>query len=328
MTSEVIHFTETANEELHRLYDELQISKLVEALHSGKIPQNLQDVIIPLTTTIVDLFGTATPAIGIDPIEALKAASRDINLSRILRERGLFRLYRLLNTDDGVTGQPLWKSLTDPDTDMEFNRREDMIGWFCRSAKVSRSVVFMRMATIEKLCGLGFTLDEAYQTILTKPYAIRETLNEVAEWHNGELDFVDTDIALRLAEKFLPMQIDQVKQLVDQIESGNDRAQDELTDMMRPAIRNLVKEIATHEHTMDAMDFVRNDIAGKPEINYSWNYEKDMLIAEVIIKGRKNGTDYIKDIQNHHFFCEELINSDLRTDIIIRLPIKNRMREE
>ena len=77
-----------------------------------------------------------------------------------------------------------------------------MIGWFCKSAKVSRSVVFMRMATIEKLLGLGYELDDCYKTILTKPYAIRETLHEIAEWHHNELEYVDPEIALRLAEKY------------------------------------------------------------------------------------------------------------------------------
>ncbi len=202
MNSEVIRFTESAEEELKRLYDELQISDVVDALRNGNMPEDIQALVVPLTTTILDLFGTGTPNIGIDPINTLKQASRDINLSRILRERGLFRLFRLLNTND-EHNVPIYQSLTDPISGCYFNRREDLIGWFCSSAKVSRSVVFMRLATIEKLLGLGFELDAAYQTILTKPYAIRETLNEIAEWHHNELDYVDPEIAIRLAEKFL-----------------------------------------------------------------------------------------------------------------------------
>jgi hypothetical protein len=71
--------------------------------------------------------------------------------------------------------------------------------WFCKSARVSRSIVFQRIASIEKLTGIGFSLDDAYQIILTKPYAIRETLNEVGEWSHGELTAVAPDVAVRLA---------------------------------------------------------------------------------------------------------------------------------
>ncbi len=96
----------------------------------------------------------------------------------------------------------------------------------------------MRMATIEKLLGLGFELDDCYKTILTKPYAIRETLNEIAEWHHNELDYVDPEIALRLAEKYLTTdEQEQVRSLVDtmidqmtRIQEERDQAQDELTE--------------------------------------------------------------------------------------------------
>ena len=72
MTSQIITFTDTAEEELQRLYEELQISEVVGALRSGDIPDELQALVVPLATTILDLFGTGTPGIGIDPISTLK----------------------------------------------------------------------------------------------------------------------------------------------------------------------------------------------------------------------------------------------------------------
>jgi hypothetical protein len=111
MSSVIIQFTESPAQELSRLHDELHIGRLVEALKAGSMPDNLREVILPLTSTIIDLFGTDTPTIGVDPVAALLTASRDINLSRILRERGLFRLYRLLKTDDGC-GNQMWKVVT------------------------------------------------------------------------------------------------------------------------------------------------------------------------------------------------------------------------
>jgi hypothetical protein len=316
------------------LYEELQIGEVVSALRSGEIPDKLQTLVVPLATTILDLFGTGTPGIGIDPISTLKSASRDINLSRILRERGLFRLFRLLNTND-EHNVPIYQTLTNPDDGSYFERREDMIGWFCKSAKVSRSVVFMRMATIEKLLGLGYELDDCYKTILTKPYAIRETLNEIAEWQHNELEYVDPEIALRLAEKYYDdAKREKIGQLVETIadpkreKAERDQAQDELTDAMRPAISKLVDEVAAHQDTKDAMDFVRADIAGKPEISFSWDYERDELVCEVIVKGKKAGTEYIKDILTIRLAADQLMPVELRDELVTRLPIKNRIRDD
>ena len=334
MQAQIIQFTESAQEELKRLYDELQISDLVSALRSGRMNDDVQALVVPLTTTILDLFGTATPGIDIDPISTLKSASRDINLSRILRERGLFRLFRLLNTNDDHN-VPIYQTLTDPDTGEAFARREDMIGWFCKSAKVSRSVVFMRMATIEKLLGLGFDLDACYQTILTKPYAIRETLKEIAEWSGGELDHVEPAIALRLAEKYLPQEeIERVRsyaQLLNSDETDVEErewAQEKLNDAVRPAINRLISDVALHQDSKGAMEFVRSDIAGKPEISYSWDYERDELICEIVIKGEKDGTQYIKDIVTTRFLPDMPGISALMEDLTTRMPIKNRIREE
>ncbi len=75
------------------------------------------------------------------------------------------------------------------------------------------------------------------------------------------------------------------------------------------------------------MEFVRNDIAGRPEISYSWDYERDELICEVIKKGKKNGTEYVKDILTIRFL-DQATPPELREDITTRMPIKNRIREE
>ena len=114
--------------------------------------------------------------------------------------------------------------------------------------------------------------------------------------------------------------------LIDQAE--RDQAQDELTEAMRPAISKLVDEVAAHQDTKDAMDFVRADIAGKPEISFSWDYERDELVCEIIVKGKKAGTEYIKDIVTVRLMCDILMPPELRDELVTRLPIKNRIRED
>ena len=97
---------------------------------------------------------------------------------------------------------------------------------------------------------------------------------------------------------------------------------------MRPAISKLIGEVAAHDNTKDVMTFVRSDIAGKPEIGYAWDYERDELVCEEVVKGRKQGQEYIKDIMTIRFLADQAIPPELEEDITTRLPIKNRIREE
>jgi hypothetical protein len=194
--TEIIRFTDNAQEELSRLSKELRLSNLINQIgDSGNIPQDVKDDLRNLIFTLADMFGSDLPAAVADPVEALRTASRDINLARVLAERGLFRFYQLLKTttvvyDDTYREEipvPIYTQLVDPDTGEPFYRQEDFVMWFCREAKVSRALVFQRIATINRLLTLGFPLDEAYQTILSKPYAIQETLKELAVWHRKSL---------------------------------------------------------------------------------------------------------------------------------------------
>jgi hypothetical protein len=75
------------------------------------------------------------------------------------------------------------------------------------------------------------------------------------------------------------------------------------------------------------VEFVRNDIAGKPGISYSWDYERDELVQEVIIKGDKVGEEWRKEIKTNRFVPEMPIVPPVRLDLITRLPIENRMKE-
>lgn len=62
--------------------------------------------------------------------EGLRRAARDINLGRALRERGIMRLYRILETDyqteDGVA-LPAYTFLINPDTGERFSNKEHLI---------------------------------------------------------------------------------------------------------------------------------------------------------------------------------------------------------
>ena len=344
MPSAIIRFTESAEEELSILAKEMRLSKLVENLTpQSQIPEDLKDDLRHLLVTLSDLFSTSLPPLEDSPLETLRLASRDINLSRVLRERGLMRVYRLLNEKvevveaDPFTSTPmkalvpLFMTQANPDDGTKFLRREDFIGWFCAEAKVPRSLVFMRMATIDKLLTLGFTLDDAYSTILMKPSAIRDTLNLVGTWDKGELVDVRPEVATRLAERMLPDQVEQVQQLVDVVTNENadeeeqEEARQRLNETLKPAVTQLVKEVASHPNAKDAMDFVRHDIVGKPEIAYRWDYDSNTLEVTMVRKSiDPKGTEYISEVVTTHLIPDPAITPEMRQDLVTRLPVRNR----
>ncbi len=151
----MIAFTENAEEELHRLLDVLKLQNLFLALkNNNQIPDDLKEDLQSMLLTLADMFSMSVPETDTDPLDTLLKASRDINLSRVLR-RGLFRLYNLVTTKIDVYDEYLNKFIqisafqteVNPDQRPKLCPPEEFVGWFCREAHVPRSLVFMRLAT-------------------------------------------------------------------------------------------------------------------------------------------------------------------------------------
>ena len=345
MQSGIIQFADSAQEELSLLSRELRLSNLVHSLDPAfPIPDAVKDDIRQLLITVSDLFSVNLPALEDNPFDTLRLASRDINLSRVLRERGLFRLYRLLNeqitldeTDPftNVTERvtmPIFQTLQDPETHQNFKRREEFLIWFCKNAHVSRSTVFMRIATIEKVLSLGKSLEQAFTLITAAPSAMRDALYLVGDWDGGDLVNVNLDAAPNLARKFLPETQQRVEQLTAVLKDkeadpeARQQAQAQLSDTLRPAIARMVEEVAANPNIKDAMDFVRHDIAAKPEVKYRWDYDRDELEVEVMRKKLDaTGTEYVAEIVKLKMIADPGMPVEARLDLIRRLPITNRI---
>lgn len=323
-----ISFTETAEQEINALVTEMNLVPLARYITTNQevLPAELKGLIGPLLSVIMDIFSTETPTADIDPEATLRSISRDINLARLLRERGLFRLYRLLHlkTPDGV---PIFMTVLNPDTGNPFSKQEDFIGWFCSAAKVARSLVFMRLMTIDRTIQLGFTLDDAFGLIVTKPWVIRETLNMVASWEKAELVHINPEVAVSLAERLSPSTATEIKQLAADSEESPE-SKEKFLEASKPVIANLLREVASHEHSKDALDFVRHDLLRQPEINYLWDEEGGYLVVEMVrIQVDDNGNESIAGITSIPFvpeMDEGTLPAEILRDLLKRLPIKNR----
>ncbi|KKL11849.1 hypothetical protein LCGC14_2541650, partial [marine sediment metagenome] len=195
-----ISFTDSPQEEIALIKREFNLSdaakELEKAIMQGDVmSEDAHIQLAELLTTFQEMFSLELPSLGDTAEDTLRLSSRDINLSRLLRERGLVRLYRLIKERD-EENIPLFLAYIDPYSQSPFKTQEDFIGWIAKDAHIPRSTLFMRFATYDKMLGVGFELEPAFHTVITKPYAMREVLNMVGEWDREKnLIAVEPEIA-------------------------------------------------------------------------------------------------------------------------------------
>lgn len=334
-----IRFTETAQEEIDGLVHELGLIPLAQALGDNRanLPDEVQEGVGQLLTIILDMFSADMPDALSDPEHTLKTVSREINLGRLLKERGIFRFYRLLETEvyfDAETGESVDKehpravpislsqTLNNPTTGAPFAHDNDFIGWFCAEAHVARGLLFRRIMAIRRMVNtLDFSLEEAFNIMVSKPFAIEETIRMIAEWDKDKLVGMDPQVLLKVASKVDPQTVEEYQMLAD-----NPEGQDELMSHAPGLIAGLLQEVAQHERAKDALDTVRHDIVGLPEISYTWVQEGNYLMATIIVKSTTDeGDEVISDMEYVPFVPDVAnLHPAIKADLLKRLPIKNR----
>jgi len=315
-----VMFTDNAEQEVEQLVNDIQLQEAFDSLKdNGSIDAKLKKQMLGLVALFAELFSAKLPeVVDGDVATTLRVASRDINLSRLLRERGLFRIYRLTELT-GEDGLPIYVGMNNPITGEPFARMEDLIGYFCEASHVSRSLVFQRLATIKRCQYVGMDLEKTFKTIIAKPYAISETLRSLGRWNGAELVDMEPDVADKLMEKY--------GENLDDIPLLPDGRKDYTEDQIKDAISSLLEEVAAHERVKDVLDYVRHDILNKPEISYRWDNESDALIVELVEKEiTEDGKEFIANILSIPFYpdIQTKLPEEIRQDLIRRLPIVNR----
>jgi hypothetical protein len=325
-----ISFTDSPEEEVALIQRELGLSDVADQLeraliHGEALPEEVQLMMAQIVTGLQEMFSLDLPSLGETPEETLRLSSRDINLSRLLRERGLIRIYRLVNESNN--GVPLFMTYLDPYNDEPFSRKEDFIGWVAKDAHIPRSTMFMRFSTYDKMLAIGFDLETAFQTVITKPYAMREVLKLAAEWDKGSLVNVNPEVVKNIAEQvYSEADREELIELADQYTDDSSPVNlQKLVNAYKPALREFIGELAEHTNTKDMMEYVRHDVLDKPEISYSWKNEA--LILHVVRKAvDEDGTEIVIDVEDIPFVPDYpgIIEEDIVDDLLDRLPIRNR----
>lgn len=320
-----VSFTDTPQEEISRFIRELQLVKLADAIQTGKqLPEDVSKLLGELLHLLVDMFSIDMPLITGDPEEDLRVISRDINISRIVKEKALFRLWLLLRVRD-KEGIVVYKKFLHPDTGEPFPNQEEFLGWFCSNAHATRATVFQRNATYDRMHVLGFDPEEAFRVVLSKPSVITEKLRELADWEKGgEIRSLNPGIVVNAAELIQHPLAEEIAELAEQYDDPD--VHDEFTEKAKTVFSDLMREVAAHDRAKEAAKFVDFGVLRKPEIKYSWNLELDTLMIEYVKKSVDNsGTEYIEKVQRFPMFADTTdFPDDVKKDLIKRLPISNR----
>lgn len=326
-----INFTDSPKEEVSLIRKEFNLSSLAETLTKivdtgDALDPEERIQVAMIIANLQEMFSLDLPEVDDSVEKTLRLSSRDINLSRILRERGIIRLYRLLREKkDGI---PIFQTLINPYDDAPFSRQEDFITWVAREAHMPRSTLFIRFSVYDKMLSIGFSLEEAFKTVITKPYAMQEVLKMLGTWdRQKELVAVNPDVANKVARRVLSLEdARKISTLIEEYEENpSDGVLKTIATTFKPALKEFISELAEHPNTKEMMDFVRHDIVGKPEIGYKWR--NDALIVMLTQKSvDETGTEVEVSIEEIPFVPDipyELPEAII-LDLIERLPIKNR----
>jgi hypothetical protein len=292
-----INFHDSVEEEIRQLQAELRIGQIIEELGQDQpISSNTRQELQALLYFISDIFSPDLPAIHIDPQITLLVANRDMKLALLLRERGLFRLFRLL-IQENEQGVPIIKTIISPYTGDVFRSQEEFLEWFRKEAGVPRSLVFERIGTIKKLLNLGLSLEQAYQINIARPHTVTKVLNQIALWADHEMVDVNNDVARRVVQTTQPDSAEKFLELLSKSEEDLD-ALDDVIIAYRPAVIKLLEEVAAHRSSGDAMDFVQHDVLKKPEIRYRIDPTTKSLLVDIVLKQiDPEGIEYIAKVE-------------------------------
>lgn len=280
-----------------------------------------------LLMSLSEIFSIELPELSGDVEKDLTRVSRDINLSRLFRNRGIMLFYRLVN--EKVDGVPIFQYFNHPYEERPFRNMTEFVDWFSHDAHISRDIIFRNMAAIDRALQVGITLEQSYEYLNKYAHAFRETLKNVLEWDDDtrrKLVGINPDIALSIVNQLDPSNIDMIMPLIDSAKLNPEKSNGKLVDAMKPYIRQLLDEVTSQDTAKDAMKFVKHDILTKPEIKYRWISEGGYIeISLTRTSLADTGEKFTERIDVVNLLIDSpSIPKEVIQDLVTRLPIVNR----
>lgn len=174
-----------------------------------------------------------------DIVDEINKIVTDLALGEALRERALFRLWRV-HRDQSYT-----QIVADEQDSMlpKYPTWTAFMADFCESAGISRASVYSRIKTYYQLEWVGYTELEMLQMMTRKPGLYERVLGRLLSWDSARNE--PTDLKTDRLGEF-----------------------DDMDDAREP-IMELLEDLDGHERINDALSYVDNTILGRPHVHMS-----------------------------------------------------------
>lgn len=327
-----LSFYDDPTKELVRLQEELSLGTLIEkleyALRTGSaLDEETTFQIYEAAEKIQDLFSVSVPQALDNPTQELKGIARGYHWSKLLREKSLVSLFRFVYMVKDPSGIPFIATQINPDTGAPFDETS-FIHWFCHNAAINSTTAFQRLAAYKKLIGLGFTLESAFSTIITKPYLIGSALNSLAVFDStGKISKVDPDVAINVSQRLNPLS-NEIKEIVES-DTPDPEKQKDLIEAYSPIIVQAIEEISAHTNPKEASKFLDQDVLGKPQVFYVIE-EGGVLVINLVERIIDESGESMEQTIRIPFIphTTDGVPTAIIEDLIKRLPIRNRREAE
>ena len=233
------------------------------------------------------------PSEHIVALDEVEAIMNELVIGESLRERGMFRLWRMKKSqtylgivdENAENGIPI------------FGVFEDFVKYFCNVVDVSRAKIFDRIRTYSQLEWLEFTHQEMLSMMSVRPGLYSRALKKIFNWdaQENEPTSLKTDFF------------------------GDPTEPDEA----RPAIKEFVEELSLHDSVSGAMEMLEKDILGRPDV-FMFFLDGDLVVRfdEGFIT--EEGVEIVEDVGEAIFEGTVELPSWVSEELERRYKIKTR----
>lgn len=325
-------FLDDPEQELVRISQELGLAKAIQLLETGStkgLSKEDSVNILEVIQQVESLFSVTVPRDEDNVIDSLSNIAKQYHWSKLLREKALVALFRLIHLKVANSGIPLVATLLHPDTGTPFDETSFTF-WFCKQAAITSTTAFQRMSAYRKMLGIGYSLEEAFRLVITKPYLIQDTLNNLAKYDAlGRITNVNPAVATSVSQRLGGDNTEEIQKIAAETAANNTPSnQAKLIEAYTPMLRKAVEEVAAHPSPRDAATFVTSDLLGKPGIFYT--IEHGGVLVVTIVTKTIDGANDIEETHRIPFIpkTNDGVPVAIIEDLLERLPIRNRREAE
>lgn len=225
------------------------------------------------------------------PLEEVESIVNELVLGESLRERAMFRLWRLWKAKGYLN---LFDEGSESVVPM-FSTFEEFLSYFCQIVDVSRAKIFSRIKTYNELEWLGFSETQMLHMMSNRPGLYSKALGKIIEWDSqeNEPESLKTDF---FGDPSDP-------------------------ESAKETIKEFVEELALHDSVTGALEMLNRDVLGRPEVSIFMSGDCMIVRFEAGFV-TENGHDVLEEIDEIVFEGDTALPMWARTEMERKYRIK------